>query len=169
MKSPQSLNYIYFILLTLLISSSVRADTVVTITTPVGSFDILMLEDEAPLTVQNFLGYVNRGDYNGTFVHRSIPGFVVQGGGYRYDESDGSAPHIVTQLPVVNEFGISNTRGTVAMAKLGGDPNSATSEWFVNLGDNSGNLDDQNGGFTVFGRVLDDGMTVVDQIAALRI
>lgn len=159
---------IYYIVLTLLISSSVSAETVVTITTPVGSFDILMLEDEAPLTVQNFLGYVNRGDYNGTFLHRSIPAFVVQGGGYRYIESDGSAPHIVTQPPVVNEFGVSNTRGTVAMAKLGGDPNSATSEWFVNLANNSGNLDGQNGGFTVFGRVVGDGMTVVDQIAALQ-
>jgi len=92
---------------------------------------------------------------------------VIQGGGYRYNPANNTAPHIDTQPPIVNEFGVSNTRGTVAMAKLGGDPNSATSEWFVNLADNSANLDTQNGGFTVFGRVIGDGMDVVDQIATL--
>jgi peptidyl-prolyl cis-trans isomerase A (cyclophilin A) len=127
----------------------------------------LMLEDDAPIAVANFLGYVNRGDYTGTFLHRSIPDFVLQGGGYRYDPDNNSAPHIITQAPIVNEFKISNTRGTVAMAKVGGDPNSATSEWFVNLANNAANLDSQNGGFTVFGVVINNGMTVVDEIAAL--
>lgn len=127
-----------------------------------------MLEDDAPKTVENFLGYVNRGDYDGTFIHRSIPGFIIQGGGYAFNSATGAAPHIPTQPPVVNEFGVSNTRGTVAMAKLANDPNSATSEWFVNLSDNSENLDNQNGGFTVFGRVTGNGMSVVDQIAGLR-
>ncbi|MBT6585974.1 MAG: hypothetical protein HON77_16875 [Gammaproteobacteria bacterium] len=158
---------IFLCLMLLWLTTIARADTIVTITTPLGSFDILMLEDDAPIAVANFLGYVNRGDYTGTFLHRSIPDFVLQGGGYRYDPDNNSAPHITTQAPIVNEFKISNTRGTVAMAKVGGDPNSATSEWFVNLANNAANLDSQNGGFTVFGVVINNGMTVVDEIAAL--
>jgi peptidyl-prolyl cis-trans isomerase A (cyclophilin A) len=67
----------------------------------------------------------------------------------------------------VNEFGASNLRGTVAMAKVDGNPDSATNQWFVNLADSSGNLDANNGGFTVFGTVLGDGMAVLDAIDAL--
>ena len=152
--------------LTSLWPATAHADTVVTIQTPVGSIEISLLDDEAPQSVANFLGYVNRGDYTGTFIHRSEPGFVIQGGGYLFNETTGQAPHIDVVDPVVNEFGRSNIRGTVAMAKLGGDPDSATSEWFINLADNSGNLDNQNGGFTVFG-IVTDGMSVADEIAGL--
>ncbi|MFT7685382.1 MAG: cyclophilin family peptidyl-prolyl cis-trans isomerase [Candidatus Azotimanducaceae bacterium] len=145
------------------------SQTIVTVNTVLGSFEIEMLDDDAPLNVANFLGYVQRGDYDNTFIHRSIPGFIVQGGGYKFDAATNDAPHIVTDGTVVNEFKVSNTRGTVAMAKLGNDPDSATSEWFVNLANNAGNLDNQNGGFTVFGRVLGDGMDIVDAIAGLPI
>ncbi|MDT8386880.1 MAG: peptidylprolyl isomerase [Thiogranum sp.] len=134
-------------------------------------------DSEAPVTVANFKAYIDSGGvrrYDGSFLHRSVPGFVIQGGGYAYDPALGdfgasSAPHIPVDDPIVNEFSASrsNVRGTIAMAKLGGDPDSATSEWFFNLADNSGNLDSQNGGFTVFGRVLGDGMNVIDAIAAL--
>ncbi len=117
-----------------------------------------------PETVTNFLRYADEGRYDNTFIHRSVPGFVIQGGGYRL--ADG-LPSIERLPTIVNEPGISNTRGTIAMAKLGGDPNSATSEWFVNLENNSANLDNQNGGFTVFGRVLGSGMDLFDGIASL--
>ncbi|XOV89504.1 MAG: peptidylprolyl isomerase [Pseudomonadota bacterium] len=151
----------------LLVGLQAHADqTIVTVNTVVGSFELLMRDDSAPQTVQNFLNYVEDGDYNGTFIHRSVPGFVIQGGGYVFQSPD-FVLSIPRDTPVVNEFGISNTRGTVAMAKLGGDPNSATSEWFVNLANNAANLDNQNGGFTVFAEVIGDGMEVVDQIAAL--
>ena len=142
-------------------------ESVVTIETPLGSFQMELLTDDAPKTVQNFLNYLERGAYDGTFFHRSVPGFVVQGGGFAYDPITNSAPGILVDPPVVNEFGESNVRGSVAMAKTAAGPDSATSQWFVNLADNSANLDNQNGGFTVFARVVGDGMQVVDAIAAL--
>lgn len=124
-----------------------------------------------PATAANFLSYVDGGHYQNTFIHRSVPGFVVQAGGFTVTGSPISIGN-VTQFPaVVNEpkpTGVSapnNVRGTIAMAKLGSDPNSATNQWFFNLADNSANLDNQNGGFTVFGRVLGGGMTAVDEIA----
>ena len=90
---------------------------------------------------------------------------MIQGGGYFFDhEAYGS---IVRDDPIRNEFSPerSNLRGTIAMAKASGDPDSATSEWFFNLSDRNDQLDDTNGGFTVFGEVIGDGMEVVDPIA----
>ncbi len=113
--------------------------------------EIDLFEEETPETVANFLNYVNDGDYANTFIHRSVAGFVIQGGGFTF--IDGERQSVPTDPPVVNEPGISNLRGTIAMAKLSGDPNSATSQWFINLADNAENLDGQNGGFTVFGQV----------------
>lgn len=138
------------------------------LTNPDGSqFDTVYLElfDDTPATQANFLGYVNDGDYNGVHMHRLVPGFVLQGGGYTWNGS--SYDHIPTDPPVVNEFGRSNLDGTVAMAKVGGDPDSATSEFFFNYGDNSANLDNQNGGFTVFARVLGNGMDLINAYAGL--
>lgn len=131
--------------------------------TVVGTFNVELFDD-TPQTKANFLAYINAGRYANTIIHRSVAGFVIQTGGYF---SRLPVEHIATFPPVQNEFRRSNLRGTLAMAKLEGDPNSATSEWFVNLGDNSANLDGQNGGFTVFGRVIGSGMQVVDAIAAL--
>jgi peptidyl-prolyl cis-trans isomerase A (cyclophilin A) len=131
-----------------------------------GTIDFLYYPETAPATVANFKGYISRGDFVNTFIHRSIPGFVLQGGGYK---AETGTPSITRQPPVVNEPEISNTRGTVAMAKSGGDPNSATSEFFISLADNAANLNNQNEGFTVFARVPAAGMGVADIIAALPI
>jgi peptidyl-prolyl cis-trans isomerase A (cyclophilin A) len=119
-----------------------------------------------PATVANFLSYVDGGHYANTFIHRSVPGFVVQGGGFTVTNTSPVTVPSVTQFPaVVNEPGNTNVRGTIAMAKLGSDPNSATNQWFFNLANNAANLDAQNGGFTAFGRVLGGGMAAVDAMA----
>ncbi len=137
--------------------------------TPLGEIEIELFDDVAPGTVENFLAYVIDGDYADTFVHRSIPGFVIQGGGFNF-EGDVANP-IAQNPPIENEFNLSNIRATIAMAKLSGDPDSATSQWFINLADNSANLDGDDGlgggFFTVFGQVVGQSMEVVDAIAAL--
>jgi cyclophilin family peptidyl-prolyl cis-trans isomerase len=137
------------------------------IETPLGNIEIELLEADAPETVANFLNYIESNSYNKSFIHRSSPGFVIQGGGFTF--IDDLVYSVETFPAVANEFKVSNTRGTVAMAKLGGQPDSATSQWFINLADNSANLDNQNGGFTVFARVIGDGMAVADAISQLPI
>lgn len=150
---------------TLLAMLPAFAGTIVRVQTPLGDFDIELFDDAAPRTVANFLNYVDDGDYATSFVHRSVPAFVIQGGGFTFAaEQIGQVP---VDAPVANEFGRSNLRGTVAMAKLGGDPDSATSQWFINLADNADPLDVDNGGYTVFGQVIGDGMQIVDEIALL--
>lgn len=141
------------------------AGPVVQFDTVKGKFNAELLTADAPLTVANFLNYVERGAYTNDIIHRSVPGFVVQGGGFTL--SGNSIVPVATDSPVMNEFKNPNVRGTLAMAKLGTGPNTATSQWFVNLADNRSNLDSQNGGFTVFARVLGNGMAVADAIAAV--
>ncbi len=129
------------------------------------TINLALFDATAPLTVANFKNYITSGRFAANFFHRSVPGFIIQTGGYRFVAAN--TFDVVPTFPAVqNEFGASNLRGTIAMAKIGGNPNSATSGWFINLANNSANLDAQNGGFTVFGRVLGTGMTVADQIAA---
>lgn len=154
------------LLASLLFIAPASAGTIVRVSTSLGDYSIELFDETAPLTVANFLGYVQRDDYNGTYLHRVVDNFVVQGGAYRFKLFEGPID-IPVGPAVVNEFGASNTRGTVAMAKIDGDPDSATNQWFVNLIDNSANLDTNNGGFTVFGSVLGDGMQVLDAIDAL--
>jgi peptidyl-prolyl cis-trans isomerase A (cyclophilin A) len=144
-------------------------DTIVQFDTTLGSFQVELFNSATPVTVTNFLSYVSASRYQDSFIHRSIPGFVIQGGGYAYPANSTQAVPIPSFPPIVNEHGIHNTRGTIAMATAGGFPNSATSQWFFNLADNSANLDFQNGGFTVFGQVLGSGMNIVDAIAAVPI
>lgn len=141
--------------------------TEVRIRTVMGDINVNLYDDITPQTVANFLSYVNSGAYANNVVHRSEPGFVVQAGGFWYG---GVVPldSVATGTSVTNEPELSNVRGTLAMAKLSGNANSATSQWFFNLANNSANLDAQNGGFTVFGQVLGDGMDVVDAMAQLN-
>ncbi|MEM7577539.1 MAG: peptidylprolyl isomerase [Planctomycetota bacterium] len=141
-------------------------NTTVRIATTLGDIDVTFYDQTTPLSVDNFFDYIDAGLLIDTFFHRSIPGFVVQGGGFVWPDG-GSLGVVNTFDPVLNEPGISNTRGTIAYAKQENNPNSATSGFFFNLEDNSANLDFQNDGFTVFARVVGSGMDVVDAIAAL--
>lgn len=132
----------------------------VCVDTNAGEFCMELFPDIAPSTVNNFLNYITSGRYDDTIIHRAVPSFVIQGGGY-YSNPLGTP--VTKDAAVVNEFGRSNLRGTVAMARLGGQVNSATSEWFVNVVNNTG-LDTVDQGFTVFGEII-TGMSVVDSIA----
>jgi peptidyl-prolyl cis-trans isomerase A (cyclophilin A) len=143
---------------------TVDAGTIVNFSSDLGDFSVELFDDITPITVANFLGYVTSGRYDNLLIHRNVPGIVVQAGLATIDRDSGVLTFVPTDPTIVNEFSVSNTRGTIAMAKLGGDPNSASKEWFINVGSNSSNLDFQNGGFTAFGRVLGSGMEVVDAI-----
>jgi peptidyl-prolyl cis-trans isomerase A (cyclophilin A) len=144
-----------------------------------GEIDVALYDLETPLTVANFKNYIDSGRYfpidpttqmpAPLFFHRSVAEFVIQSGGFAGTVNPSDPEHaqptaILPFAAVPNEPGISNTRGTIAMAKVEGNPDSATSQWFINLADNL-DLDTQNGGFTVFGRVIGDGMSVADAIA----
>lgn len=132
-----------------------------------GPFDMQLFPASAPKTVTNFLRYVDAGLYRGLIVHRAEKNFVIQTGGVAWQGSSPSSVPTFTNVP--NEFQpfqVSNLRGTVAMAKLPTDPDSATSQWFINLSNNT-NLNTDNGGFTVFARVLGGGMSNVDRIGDL--
>ena len=136
------------------------------VSTSFGGFALHMRPDMAPKTVANFLNYVRNGSYGNTFIHRSVADFVLQTGGYTLDYN--LAP-IQALKPVQSEFGIRNTTGTVAMALVGKDSNSATSQWFINLVDNTSVLDNTNiqtnPPFTVFAEVSASDMTnIVDKI-----
>jgi cyclophilin family peptidyl-prolyl cis-trans isomerase len=152
-------------------TAAASPQTMARILTVLGVIDI-QLSNSAPLTVANFLTYVGSGAYQQSFFHRiaSGPGLnIIQGGGFTWNANSNTYTTIPTLPPVVNEFSLtrSNVRGTIAMAKVSGNADSATDQWFINLADDSANLDAQNGGFTVFGQVVGSGLAVADAIAAL--
>jgi uncharacterized delta-60 repeat protein len=111
--------------------------------------------------------YLVRLKANGSFDSSFNPGFVVQGGGFKPVEAPDKFETVDSRPSPRNEPGVGNYRGIVAAAKVGGDPNSATHDFFLNLGDNSANLDLQNNGFTAFGRITGSGLEVMDAISAL--
>lgn len=153
--------------LSLLLSTTIAlAGSKIGMDTSLGSI-VLELEDEkAPKTVENFLRYAGDGHYDGTVFHRVIANFMIQGGGFTADFQ-----HKATRAPIMNEAdnGLKNKRGTIAMARTS-DPNSATSQFFINVKDNDF-LDFKaptppGWGYAVFGRVI-EGMDVVDKISRL--
>lgn len=141
------------------------ANPVVVFETSQGTFEAELYQDKVPVTVENFVQYVKDGHYDGTIFHRVIDGFMIQGGGFTPD---------MTQKPtrpgIANEWknGLKNTRGTIAMARLGGKADSATCQFFINVADN-GFLDrpqPDGAAYAVFGKVT-RGMEVVDQIKSV--
>ncbi|MGC4028627.1 MAG: peptidylprolyl isomerase [Steroidobacteraceae bacterium] len=132
--------------------------------TSLGGFTLELDADKAPVTVENFLQYVDDGFFDGLIFHRVIPGFMIQGGGLTSDMEQKK-----NRAPIKNEAtnGLKNQRGTVSMARTN-DPHSATSQFFINLTDN-GFLDHAPGnhGYAVFGRVV-DGLDTIDRIAKER-
>jgi peptidyl-prolyl cis-trans isomerase B (cyclophilin B) len=128
---------------------------------------IELYPEKAPLTVKNFLSYVDNGFYDGTIFHRVIPNFMIQGGGFSAEIKRKSA-----EPPIQNEAdnGLKNDRGTVAMARTQ-DPHSATAQFFINTSDNEflnhRGKSGQNWGYAVFGKVV-KGMDVVDAISGAK-
>lgn len=144
-----------------------KAETLAQIDTNVGTIKLSLDEKKAPKTVANFVNYANKGFYNGTIFHRVIDGFMIQGGGFTPDMAQKS-----TEKAITNEAsnGLKNTKGTIAMARTA-SPNSATSQFFINLADNDflnrkGNSI-RDAGYAVFGKVT-AGMDVVEQIAKVQ-
>ena len=155
-----------FLAIVMLCALALRADaqTIATFNfSKVGSIEVELFDDK-PITVSNFIKYVTSGRYENQLIHRWVPDFVIQGGGFRVDTSDPEQYQII-RVPIfgtiTNEAHVgtfrSNTYGTIAMARVGGQTNSATSQWFINLKDNGGppaELDEVDNGFTVFGRMI---------------
>lgn len=150
-------------LLLALTAALAQADLLARFRTGAGDIVVQLYEHEKPITVANFVKLAEAGAYQNCFFHRCVPGFIVQGGGFS-TVNPASTNLFLSYVPtpnfgaITNEYSIgahySNVYGTIAMAKVAGNPDSATSQWFFNLADNSENLDSQNGGFTVFGRVV---------------
>ena len=133
--------------------------------TGMGDIVLELNREKAPITVQNFLSYVQKGHYDGTVFHRVINGFMIQGGGFAL--TDGKLVEKPTGQGIKNESanGLNNARGTIAMARTA-DPNSATAQFFINVVDNRMLDYPSNGGYAVFGKVT-EGMEVVDKIKAV--
>jgi cyclophilin family peptidyl-prolyl cis-trans isomerase len=140
---------------------------IVVMDTSMGKIEIELNREKAPITVNNFLSYVDKKFYDGTIFHRVIENFMIQGGGFEPGMKEKT-----TQPPIKNESsnGLSNKRGTIAMARTN-DPNSATAQFYINVEDNSAGLDKARArdgvGYCVFGKVI-NGMDVVDKIRKVK-
>lgn len=158
------------------IGATADAGTKVDLVTVKGTITLELFDEDKPRTVQNFVRIAEAGYYRNMFFHRLDPDFVIQGGGY--GTTSRTSSNLFQQYTSLNDFGpieneyssgrqFSNAYGTVAMARISGQPDSATNQWFINLADN-GFLDSMDGGFTVFGRVI-RGFEVLEVFQALRL
>jgi cyclophilin family peptidyl-prolyl cis-trans isomerase len=137
---------------------------IVVLDTSLGAITLELYPDKAPISVENFLKYVDEGFYDNLIFHRVMPGFMIQGGGMTdqiVEKSEGK------HSPIKNESrnGLSNVRGSIAMARTN-NPDSATCQFYINHADNP-SLNTAGGGYAVFGKVI-DGLDVVDKIAKVR-
>lgn len=195
MPSPRALRAAALFALLVLVAQPSRAvcddfglpegSEIVELETDLGTLCIELLREEAPITVENFVGYVERGDYDGTFLHLSAPDRLLQTGGFALDNeqnvvevpelppivNEPCEPDSIVQAPngtlvqVCSQRG--NEAGTLAMVRDVNDPDSATNQWIINLIDNRTGLDrfpGQSAGLAVFARVLGDGMTIAEEI-----
>jgi peptidyl-prolyl cis-trans isomerase A (cyclophilin A) len=139
-------------------------DTIVVLVTSMGNIEIKLAIEEAPITTENFLSYVESDFYDETIFHRVMPGFMIQGGGFI---ATGKQKIMGDTIVLESDKGLMNKRGTIAMARTS-DPDSATSQFFINLVDNAF-LDKSagNDGYAVFGEVV-EGMDVVDAIGGVK-
>jgi peptidyl-prolyl cis-trans isomerase A (cyclophilin A) len=162
-KAPAPAATLAAALLTTLLWALPATAQTVRLATSEGDIVLELDREKAPKTVDNFVRYVQARHYDGLIFHRVIENFMIQGGGYKPDMSEKP-----TRAPIPLEAGngLSNARGSIAMARTG-DPNSATAQFFINVADNT-RLDTAGGGYAVFGRVV-EGMEVVDKIRALPV
>ncbi len=168
---PRRLLLVPVVALGMLAGSALAANPQVELDTSAGTIKLELYPEAAPKTVENFLAYVNAKHYDGTQFHRVIKGFMIQGGGYNADFwQKPTRPPVPIESEQSVKAGLSNVPGTVAMARTG-DPNSATSQFFINVANNKRldfrSPDPQGYGYTVFGKVV-SGMDVVDKIATAR-
>lgn len=152
-------------LLSIFCSGTTAAGTIVEVQTSLGDFYIEVNEQAAPITGSNFLNYVRSGRYNNTFIHGATGGTLIRGGGYSLDSCTSGPQPIATDDPIpLESTGLSNLHGTIAALRPSAEPDAATSQWFINLG-NDPVLDTLDGGYAVFGKVLGDGLNVVQKIS----
>jgi len=156
-----------FLLQSATLGNSADGNPRIALETSKGVIQIELYPDKAPVTVKNFLAYVDTGFYDGTIFHRVIPNFMIQGGGFTTEMKRKS-----TEAPIPNEAdnGLKNDRGTIAMARTQ-DPHSATAQFFINTVDNDflnyRSKSGQGWGYAVFGKVV-QGMDIVDAISKLK-
>ena len=160
--------FVFSLVLGLVAVPALAANPQVELETTAGTIKLELFPDAAPKTVENFLTYVKAGHYSGTQFHRVIKVFMIQAGGYDAEfRQRPTRPPVAIEAEQSVKAGLSNKPGTVAMARTG-DPNSATSQFFINVGDNKRldfrSADPQGYGYTVFAKVV-GGMDVVDKIA----
>jgi len=158
------LKHLFIISTAAVVPNALAADPQVDVRTSMGNIRLELYPAKAPKSVENFLQYVRDGHYNGTIFHRVIPNFMIQGGGMTPNMAQKATR---PPIPIESKNGLKNDVGTLAMARTS-DPNSATAQFFINVGKNDFlNYPGQDGnGYTVFGKVV-EGMDVVNKIVAV--